>query len=212
MAAPITLYTDYGCPFAQRVEALLVHHDVGYRRLVVEASDKPDELLRLSPTGRLPLVTIGELTLYETTVIADYFAEQLDWREAYPEPPEGRAQHRIAIRRLEELWISSVLEVTDTALEPKRAQRVEEDLEQLECTLTAWPSDRPCMLELAAVPMWLRWTWMAGTGMAARIDARPALANRLKMAAAIPALLATTPDANRTVEIHGQSARSAHAP
>jgi hypothetical protein len=199
---PITLWADYACPFAQRVEALLNDHGQTYQTHVVDHACKPEGLLQLSPTGRLPLVTIGTLKLYETGVVADYLSEQLAWGDAYPSESAVRAQHRMAIRRLEAAWVTSIREVTEGGLLSNVTLRLDEDLVDLDHLITHHPA-HACMLTFSAVPFWHRWRWMQ-SNMLTRIDARPRLGSWFRAAAALPALVTTTPDAERARSVWSQ--------
>ncbi len=197
----ITLYSDYGCPFAHRVEAVLHHLEQPYRIQLVEPAEEVAALRALSPSGRVPLVTVGVVKLYEAAVIADYFAETLGWRDAYPAEAERRAHHRIAIRRLEAVW-----QTFADGLAGRRpatsAARIDEDLDHLEETVRA-TSHAPSLLAFTAVPFWQRWTWSENRSeLAARVRGRAALEGWLRAAAELPALRATAPDPARTRDVH----------
>jgi len=157
-------------------------------------------LLSLTPSGRIPFVTVGTLRLYETVVVADYFARELGWQEAYPVEPELGVRHRIAIRRLEAMWGSCLDSVLQQAASNPHELRVDEDLDALEDVVVASQDAGPNMLLLAAVLLWLRFEDISD--MAARVRERPRVVGWLDRGAQLEVIRATTPDAERVRRVH----------
>jgi glutathione S-transferase len=64
-------------------------------RLAVEA-DSPfkTELLRLAPTGKVPLLIDGDLAVWDTLAIAEYLAETFPALQLWPVDPKQRARAR----------------------------------------------------------------------------------------------------------------------
>ena len=68
----ITLFSAAACPFAQRTRALLEEVGASFKHREVDLDDRDPELLKLSPTGKVPFLVDGEVTLFESAVINDY--------------------------------------------------------------------------------------------------------------------------------------------
>jgi glutathione S-transferase len=64
-------------------------------RLAFEA-DSPfkKELLRLAPTGKVPLLIDGDLAVWDTLAIAEYLAEKFPALQLWPADPKQRARAR----------------------------------------------------------------------------------------------------------------------
>jgi glutathione S-transferase len=80
----LTLYAMSGSPFTWKVWLALEHKQLPYelRLLSVDAGDlKTPEFARLNPRRRAPVLTDGELSIYESEAIVRH----LD--ATYPEPP-----------------------------------------------------------------------------------------------------------------------------
>ena len=77
----ITLYYGSGSPYAWRVQLALEHKALPYERKMLSFADKDTrkpEFLALNPRHRVPTITDGDFTLYESNAIVEY----LD--DAYP--------------------------------------------------------------------------------------------------------------------------------
>lgn len=93
MTSRLRLVSHHLCPYAQRVSIVAAEKGIALDREYIALDAKPDWFLALSPTGKVPLLQVGDTALFESAVIAEY----LD--EAYPQRlhPEGaleRARHR----------------------------------------------------------------------------------------------------------------------
>ena len=110
MAPPITLYMpEFGSvrliacsPPSWMVQLALAEKDVPHtvRRLDFAAGEhRTPEMLALNPRGTIPVLTDGDLALYETFAILEYL------EVAHPAPPllpAGRRDRGVALNRLHE--------------------------------------------------------------------------------------------------------------
>jgi len=106
----IRFYYGSGSPFAWRVQLALEEKGIDYEPVLLSFQDgdlkKPD-YLRLSPHGKVPAITDGELSLYESQAILEYLEER------YPKPPLLPADAAArALVRVEELECVSYLAET----------------------------------------------------------------------------------------------------
>ena len=97
----ITLYYGSGSPYAWRVQLALEHKALAYDRKVLSFAKnetRTPEFIALNPRHRVPTITDGAFTLYESNAIVEY----LD--EAYPAQGRplfpGDAKNRALVRRL----------------------------------------------------------------------------------------------------------------
>ncbi|WOB51322.1 glutathione S-transferase family protein [Xanthomonas hydrangeae] len=99
MPNTLTLISHPLCPFVQRAAIVLLEHAVAFERVDIDLHAKPDWFLALSPTGKVPLLRIGQpdgsvATLFESVVICDYLDETSGSTSLYPRDPLQRAQQR----------------------------------------------------------------------------------------------------------------------
>ena len=97
----ITLYYGSGSPYAWLVQLSLEHKALAYERKVLSFANhetRTPEFLALNPRHRVPTITDGDFTLYESNAIVEY----LD--EAYPAQGRplfpGDVRNRALVRRL----------------------------------------------------------------------------------------------------------------
>ena len=97
----ITLYYGSGSPYAWRVQLALEHKGLAYERKLLSFANqdtRKPEFLALNPRHRVPTITDGDFTLYESNAIVEY----LD--EAYPAQGRplfpGDVRNRALVRRL----------------------------------------------------------------------------------------------------------------
>lgn len=72
----LTLISHPLCPFVQRAAIVLLEKDIAFERIDVDLVDKPDWFLSLSPTGKVPLLKLGQqdgkdAVLFESMVICE---------------------------------------------------------------------------------------------------------------------------------------------
>lgn len=93
MSAPLTLISFPLCPYVQRASILLDEKGIAFTRKDIDLANKPDWFMALSPTGKVPLLLVGDEVLFESSVICEYLDETTQPR-LHPEDPLQRARHR----------------------------------------------------------------------------------------------------------------------
>lgn len=87
------LISSVTCPWVQRsvitMRAKGVEFDVTY----VNLQDKPDWFLDISPHGKVPVLKVDDVALFESNAIAEYLDETFEPR-LHPADPIKRAQNR----------------------------------------------------------------------------------------------------------------------
>ena len=95
------------CPYVQRAVIALTEKGVPFTRTVVDLDDKPTWFTALSPLGKVPLLRVDGVVLFESAVICDYLDETLEPR-LHPIDLLERARHRawieFASTVLNDIW------------------------------------------------------------------------------------------------------------
>lgn len=81
------------CPYVQRSAIALQLKGVEYDLTYVDLANKPDWFLELSPLGKVPVLRVGDTTLFESSVIAEYLDEAFE-PTLHPADALQRAYHR----------------------------------------------------------------------------------------------------------------------
>jgi len=98
MAPPLTLISHKLCPYVQRAVIALTEKGVPFERLDIDLASKPEWFLKISPLGKVPVLTVvtdrGEVALFESNVICEYIEETQAGAKLHPEDALQRAEHR----------------------------------------------------------------------------------------------------------------------
>ena len=139
-------YYGSGSPYSWRVQLVLEEKGLPYEPVLLsfdKGEHKSPEHLRRSPHGKVPALTDGAVTLYESTAIVEYLEERYPTPPLLPADPVARA--RLRIEELEcieylattfraiaqQLFFTPADQRDATALESGRAA-VRRELERLE--------------------------------------------------------------------------------
>lgn len=89
----LTLVSHHLCPYVQRAAIALAEKGVPFERVWIDLADKPDWFRRISPTGKVPLLLVGETAIFESAVICEYL-EETQPHPLHPADPLERARDR----------------------------------------------------------------------------------------------------------------------
>ncbi|MHC5066218.1 MAG: glutathione S-transferase family protein [Planctomycetota bacterium] len=198
----ITLFSSTGCPYAHRTRALLEHLGEGYENREVDLDNRDPELLKLSPTGKVPFLLDGDFKLFESALINDYLAEKHGFETAYAESLELRMQQKLIMRQ----WDSAVLPAFYRSLgdpeylNPERKAAIRRELAYMAEVVERSEGEQGELVRLHFATHWARIDWLREfSGLAALVDEHPSLRQWLDSAAALPAIEKTLPDREETV-------------
>ncbi|MBE3604914.1 glutathione S-transferase family protein [bacterium] len=136
------LYDFLPCPFGQKVRIVLAEKGLSYEFVQIDlaAGDqrKPD-FLRLNPFGRVPVLVDEDVTIYDSTIIAEYLEDE------YPEPPLLPAIGSSALRARARTWedfadvsftpqvgqLMGEMAKAEAERDPARLQRYHRSIEQI---------------------------------------------------------------------------------
>jgi glutathione S-transferase len=138
--ADLTLVSYDLCPYVQRAAIALAEKGVGFHRVNVDLSDKPEWFLAISPLGKVPLLRVGDDVLFESVPIIEYI-EGTTPHPLHPRDSLERAKHRAWIEFgssiLADIW---VLETTsDQAAFAAKRDTLQDKFSQVERMLTTGP-------------------------------------------------------------------------
>ncbi len=81
------------CPYVQRAVIVLLEKNIPFKRSNVDLANKPDWFLKISPLGRVPLLQVEDIILFESQVIAEYL-DEITNDSMHPKDALERAKHR----------------------------------------------------------------------------------------------------------------------
>lgn len=94
MSDPLKLVSHPLCPYVQRAAIVMTEKEVAFERVDIDLADKPAWFLALSPTGKTPLLMVGEThALFESAAIVEYLDETCG-APLMPTDPIERARSR----------------------------------------------------------------------------------------------------------------------
>jgi glutathione S-transferase len=95
------LYDFLPCPFGQKVRIVLAEKGLSYELVQIDLTQgeqRRPEFRRLNPFGRVPVLVDEDITVYDSTIIAEYLEDE------YPEPPLLPAIGSSALRAQARTW------------------------------------------------------------------------------------------------------------
>lgn len=140
MTRKLTLVSFDLCPYVQRAAIVLIEKGVPFARRDVDLANKPDWFLTLSPSGKVPLLQVGDAVLFESSVIVEYI-EETTARPMHPADPLARARHRAWMEFgssiLADIW---ALETTpDAAILAEKSALLQAKFQRIEAELGQGP-------------------------------------------------------------------------
>jgi glutathione S-transferase len=143
--AVLKLISHKLCPYVQRAVIALAEKGVAFERVDIDLANKPDWFLKISPLGKVPVLTVatdkGEVALFESNVICEYIEETQAGARLHPQDPLGRAEHRAWMEfgsaTLSDLW--GLETAKDAATFEAKRQAVAAKFSRVEAALGAGP-------------------------------------------------------------------------
>lgn len=81
------------CPFVQKAVLTLLCKGIDYDIEYIDLENPPAWFKRISPLGKVPILQVGEQSLFESSVIVEYLNEVYG-ESLHPSDPLARAQNR----------------------------------------------------------------------------------------------------------------------
>jgi glutathione S-transferase len=136
----LTLISHELCPFVQRAAIALTEKGVAFERITVDLANKPDWFLAISPLGKVPLLKVDDVAIFESAVILEYL-EETQSNPLHPADALQRAEHRswmeFGSTILMDLW--TFYTAVDEAAFQAKAKQLTEKFARLEQRLGEGP-------------------------------------------------------------------------
>lgn len=114
------------CPYVQRAVIVATEKGIDFERVDIDLASKPDWFLKISPTGKVPVLEVTEedgsvRILFESAVIAEYL-DEISGERMLPLEPLDRARERAwvefasaALNDVGQLYSAPTLEAFEVA-------------------------------------------------------------------------------------------------
>ena len=161
----LTLVSFHACPFVQRAAILLQEQGRDYDIVYIDLQDRPDWFRRISPSGKVPVLKVGETALFESAVILEYLDETTDQRRLLASEPLERARQRMWIAYISNIMSKAwnLQATNDEATARELVLQIRAHLEELEAQLPDagpyWGKDSYTLVDVAIAPILQRLTW-----------------------------------------------------
>jgi len=93
MAEKYHLISSYTCPWVQRAVIMMRAKGIKFDVTYIDLRNKPDWFLEISPHGKVPVLKVDDVPLFESNAIAEYLDEMVEPR-LHPADPIKRARNR----------------------------------------------------------------------------------------------------------------------
>ena len=198
MQSNIRLISFPICPFVQKAALLLTLKGVAFAIEYIDLAAKPDWFLRLAPMGKVPVLQVGEVVLYESQVILDYINDVTDAR-LHPENALTKAQQKALMEFGSNILFTQHFMTTaadeDTFNEHKVT--LEQQLDYLEGQLRCAPyfnGEAIFIIDIAFAPLLQRLSFIADNFIAGLYTGYPKLKAWSDAVLALPALARSAPE------------------
>jgi glutathione S-transferase len=108
------LYSGPLSLFSKKIEIALAEKGLPFERVLVPFTQtrgyapKHEAVLKANPKVQVPVLTDGDLTLYDSTVIFEYLEDAYPQPPLYPKSPAGRARARMFELEADEVLLEPV--------------------------------------------------------------------------------------------------------
>jgi len=201
--AALTLISHPLCPFVQRAAIVMLEKGTPFDRISVDLAAKPAWFLEMSPTGKVPLLSIhgdndARHVLFESMAICEYLDETQPGAPLHPDDPVARAQHRAWIEfgsgTLTDAW--GYLNAKDSDAASAKAVAFREKLVRLEdalCTGPYFEGSRFSMVDAVFAPIYRYFEGQAPEKHGALFDGLAKVSAWRQRLAARPSVIAAVP-------------------
>jgi glutathione S-transferase len=130
------LYNTQRCPYARRTRIVLHEKQIDFDVHEVDLSNKSEEFLNVSPYGKVPVVFVNGISLYESNVVNEYLDEVYETPRLLPENPEQRALARSWMAFADDYFFPFIFRIRMGAQRGFSEEQVHEAKEKLQGALS----------------------------------------------------------------------------
>lgn len=138
MTGQYELISHVLCPYVQRSVIVLKEKNIPFKRTDIDLANKPDWFLKLSPLGKVPVLKVGDVVLFESAVISEYLDEVTEG-SLHPADPLVKAQHRawieFASAILADIW--NMYTTKDMGVFEEKVAQIKQKLKRVNDVLDA---------------------------------------------------------------------------
>lgn len=118
----MTLYSGTTCPYSHRCRIVLFEKGMDFEVIDVDPANKPDDLVELSPDGRLPVLVERDLRLDIANIINEYIDERFPHPQLMPADPVMRARARLFLHNFEEQLFAHIPDIENNTKNADKAR------------------------------------------------------------------------------------------
>jgi glutathione S-transferase len=130
------LYNTQRCPYARRTRIVLHEKGIDFDVHEVDLSNKDEEFLSVSPYGKVPVVAIDGITLYESNVVNEYLDEVHEIPRLMPANPEKRALARSWMAFADDYFFPFIFRMSMGSQRGFSEEQIQEAREKLQDSLS----------------------------------------------------------------------------
>ena len=130
------LYNTQRCPYARRTRIVLHEKGIEFDVHEVDLSNKSEEFLSVSPYGKVPVLAVNGISLYESNVVNEYLDEVHETPPLMPANPEQRALARSWMAFADDYFFPFIFRIRLGAQRGFTEQQIQEAREKLEDALS----------------------------------------------------------------------------
>ena len=132
----VKLYNTQMCPYARRTRIVLHEKGIDFEVHEVDLSNKSEEFLRVSPYGKVPVLSVDGTSLYESNIVNEYLDEVHEAPRLMPESPEERALTRSWMCFADDYFFPFVFRIRMGAQRGFSEEQIQEAREKLQDALS----------------------------------------------------------------------------
>jgi glutathione S-transferase len=130
------LYNTQRCPYARRTRIVLYEKQIDFDVYEVDLSNKGEEFLSVSPYGKVPVLAVNGISLYESNVVNEYLDEVHETPRLMPANPEQRALARSWMAFADDYFFPFIFRIRMGSQRGFSEEQVQEAREKLQGALS----------------------------------------------------------------------------
>ncbi len=154
------------CPFVQKAVLTLLYKEIDFEIEYIDLQNPPTWFAQISPLGKVPVLKIGDETLFESSVINEYL-DEVYGAPLHPADPLRKAQNRSWMEFGNECLSNNfaLITATDETSYRHEQEALQKKMDQLECQLNGkkfFNGDQISLVDLSFAPFFQRLHFIQG--------------------------------------------------
>jgi glutathione S-transferase len=182
------------CPFVQRSVIVLKEKQIAFEIEYIDLANKPEWFLKLSPTGKVPVLQVDDEVLFESAIIMEYL-DEVTPPSLHPADPLKKAKARGWIEfsshllGLQYQWTHIKTETEFNA----KTQELQANLKKFAAEIKGpwFAGESMQLVDVAIAPLFARFAWLAPKMPFGILEGLPILNAYAAQIAATPAITAS---------------------